>query len=76
VLSQLRNVDNTALGLNWDCPDEFERQCCPLSAAWDGDYPEDILVAQVSYASCPMCEVQKGAPMGYSTLQPLDNPRD
>jgi len=45
-------------------------------AAWVGDYPEQVMVVQVSYGSCPMCEIPKGAPMWHSTFQPLDNSRD
>jgi hypothetical protein len=40
------------------------------------DYPEQVMVAQISYGSCPMCEIPKGAPMGHSTFCPLDNSRD
>jgi hypothetical protein len=45
-------------------------------AAWVGDYPEQVMITQVSYGSCPMCEIPKGAPMGHSTFRPLDNSRD
>jgi hypothetical protein len=34
------------------------------------------MIAQLSYRSCPMCEIPKGAPMGHSTFRPLDNSRD
>jgi len=34
------------------------------------------MVAQVSYGSCLMCEIPKGAPMVHSTVRPLDNPPD
>jgi len=44
--------------------------------AWVGDYPEQVMVAEVPYGSCPMCEIPKGAPMGHSTFQPLDDSRD
>jgi len=74
VLSPLWNLDITGPGLNWDCADGFQRQCYPLWAAWVGDYPEQVMVAQVSYGSCAMSEIPKGAPMGYSTFRPLDNP--
>ena len=76
MLSPLRNLDITGPGLKWDCADGFQRQCYALLAAWVGDYPEQVMVAQVSYGSCPMCEIPKGAPMGHSTFRPLDNPRD
>jgi hypothetical protein len=76
VLSQLRRLDITGPGLKWDCADGFQRQCYPLLAAWVGDYLEQVMIAQVSYGSCPMCEIPKGAPMGHSTFRPLDNSRD
>jgi len=76
VLSQLRHLDITGPGLKWDCADGFQRQCYPLLAAWVGDYPVQVMVAQVSYGSCPMCEIPKGAPMGHSTFRALDNSRD
>jgi len=31
------------------------------------------MVTQVSYCSCPMCDIPKGAPMGLSTFRPPDN---
>jgi len=74
VLSPLPNLDIT--GLKWDSADGFQRQCFPLLAAWVGDYPEQVMVAQVSYGSCLMCEFPKGGPMRHSTFRPLDNPRD
>jgi len=76
VLSPLRNPDLTGPGLKWDCADGFQRQCYPLLAAWVRDYPEQVMVTQVSYGSCPICEFPKGAPIGHSTFRPLDNPRD
>jgi len=76
VLSPLRNLDITGPGLNWDCADGFQRQCYPLLAAWVGDYPEPVMLAQVSSGSCPMCEIPKDAPMGHPAFRPLDNPPD
>jgi len=76
VLSELRHLDITGLGLKWDCADGFQRQCYPLLAARVRDYPEQVMIAQVSYTSCPMCEILKGAPMGHSTFRHLDNSRD
>jgi len=76
VLSQLRHLDITGPGLKWDCADGFQRQCYPLLAAWVGDYPEQFMIAQVSYGSCPMCEIPEGVPMGHSTFRPLDNSRE
>jgi len=60
VLSPLRNPDITGPGLIWDYADGFQRQCYPLLAAWVRDYPEQVMVAQVSYGSCLMCEIPKG----------------
>jgi hypothetical protein len=62
--------------LKWDCADGFHRQCYPLLAAWVRDYPEQVMVAQVSYCSCPMCDIPKYAPTGHSTFRPLHNSRD
>jgi len=76
VLSPLRNFDITGPGLKWDCADGFQRQGYLLLAAWVGDYPEQVMVAQVTSGSCPMCEIPQCAPMGHSTFRPLDNPRD
>jgi len=76
VLSPLWNLDITGPALNWDCADAFQRQCYPLLAAWVRDYPEQVMVAQIWYRSCPMYEIPKVAPMGHPTFRPLDNPRD
>jgi len=76
VLSPLRNLDITGPGLKWNCANEFRRRCYLHLAAWVGDHPEQVMLAQVSYGCCPMCEIPKGAPMGQSTFRPLDNPRD
>jgi hypothetical protein len=76
VLFPLQNHDITGSGLKWNWADGFQRQCYPLLAAWGGDYPEQVMIAQVSCGSCPMCTILKGAPMGHSTCQVLDNARD
>ena len=76
VLTPLRNLDITGPGLKWNCADRFQRRCYPLLAAWVGDYPEQVMIAQVSYGSCPMCEIPTGALMGHSTCRGLDNLRD
>jgi len=75
VLSQLRHLDITGPGFKRDCADGFQRQCYPLLVAWVGDYPEQVLVAQVSYGSCPICGIPKDVRMGHSTLRSLDNSR-
>jgi hypothetical protein len=73
VLSQLRHLDSTGPGLKWDCADGFEQQCCPLLAAWVGDYPKQGMIVQAPYGSCPMWEIPKGALKGHSPFRPLYN---
>jgi len=68
VLSQLRHLNITGPGLKWDCADGFQQQCYLQFAAWVRDYPEQVVIAQVSYGSCPMCEIPQGVPMGHSTV--------
>ena len=67
-MSPLPNIDITGPGMKLDCDDRFERQCYPPLAALVGDYPEPVIVAQVSYGICLMCKIPKGAPMGHSTF--------
>jgi len=76
VLSPLRNIDITGPGLKCDWADGFQRQCYPLLAAWVGDYPEQVTVAQVSYGPCPTCEMPNGVLVAHSTIQPLNHWRD
>jgi len=76
VLFPLQNLDITRPSLKWTCADGFQRQCYPLLAAWVGDYPEQVMVVQVPYGSCPMCEIPNGALMRHSTLGLLDYSRD
>jgi hypothetical protein len=76
VLSQLRHLDITGPGLKCYCADVFQRQCYPLLPASVGDYPEQVMLAQVSYGSCQLCAIHKSAPMGHSTFRPLDNSRE
>jgi hypothetical protein len=68
VLSQLRQLDITGPGLKWDCADGFQQQCYPLLAAWVRDHLEQVMIAQVPYGSCPLCEIPNGAPTGHSTI--------
>jgi hypothetical protein len=68
VLSQLRYLDITGPGLKWDCAEGFQRQCYPLMAVWVRDYPEQVMIAQVSYCSCPMRAIPKRAPIGHSSF--------
>jgi hypothetical protein len=42
-------------------------------AAWVRYYPEEVMIAQVSYGSYPMCEIPKGGLRGHSTFPPLDD---
>jgi len=76
VLFSLRNLDVTGPRLKWNCADIFHRQCYPVLAAWVRDYPEQVIIAPVSYGSCPVCEIPDSALMGDSTCQTLDNSRD
>jgi len=76
VLSPLQNLDKTDPGLKWNCADGFHRQCYSLWAASVRDYPKHVMVAQVSYGSCPMWEIPKGALTEHSTFQPLNDLRD
>jgi hypothetical protein len=76
VVFQPRHPDMTRPGFKWDCAYGFQRQCYPLLAAWVGDYPEQVIVPQVTYGSCPMCEIPQGVPIGDSTFRPLDSLRD
>jgi len=73
VRSQLRHLDITGSGLKWDCEDGFQQQCYPCLAAWVGDHLEQVMVHQLSYGSCPMCEFPTGVLMGLSTFWPLGN---
>jgi len=75
VLSPLRNLDITGLGLKCNHADVLQRRCYPLLAAWVRDYAEQVMIAQVSYGLCLMCEIPKGAPMGHSTYRAFDNSR-
>jgi len=59
-----------------DCADGFQRQFYPLLAACFGDFPEQVMVAQVSYGSYPVCGIPKGVLMGHSSFRPLHNSRD
>jgi hypothetical protein len=76
VLFQLRHFDLTGRGMKWDCADGFQRQSYPLLAPWDRDHLEEVIIAQVSYGSYPMCHIPKDAPMWHSTFRLLDNLRD
>jgi len=75
VLSPLRNLDLTGRCLKWNCDDRFQRRCYPLFAAWVWEYPEQVMIAQVSFGTCPMCEIPKGAPIRHSTCRALDTSR-
>jgi len=76
VMAPLQNLDITGPGLKWNCADGFQRPRDPLLAAWVEDYPERVMIAQVTYGSCRMCENPKGTLMRHTTFWPLDNSRD
>jgi hypothetical protein len=71
VFAQLRHHYITGPGLKWDCADGVDRQCNHLLASWAEDHPDADMVAQISYGSCPMCKIPKGAPMGHLSFLPL-----
>jgi hypothetical protein len=75
VLSPLWHLDIIGPGLKWNCADGFQRHYHPLLAAWVGEYLEQVMVAHVSYASFPMCEIPHGVPIGHSTRRPLQYSR-
>jgi len=76
VPSPLQNLDVTRPGVKCNCAGGFHRQCYPHLAAWVGDYQEQVMVAEVTYGCCPICEIPKGAPMRHSTFWQLDDSRD
>jgi len=76
VLSLLSNIHITGPSLKWHCAHGFQRQCSHLLAAWVGNYPDQVIVVQVSYGSCPMSDIPKAVRMRHSTSWPPDNPRD
>jgi len=45
-------------------------------AAWVGDHSELVMVAEVSYGSCPITIIPKCGLMGHSPVWLLDNSRD
>jgi hypothetical protein len=49
ILSPLRNIDITGPGLKWNCADGFQSQSYPFLATWVGAYPEQVIIAEVSY---------------------------
>jgi len=75
-LSPLRIIDITGPGSKSISADGSRSQCYLLVAAYVGDHLEQVMVAQVSYGKCPVCEIPKGAPICHSTFQPLDNSKD
>jgi hypothetical protein len=72
VLSPLWNLDITGPGLKWDFADGFQRQCYSLLVAWVSDYPEEVMLAQLSDVLCLMCEIRKVVQIGHSTFPMLD----
>jgi hypothetical protein len=73
MLSPPRNPNVTGPTLNWHSADGFQRQLYPLLASRVWDYPNHDMIAQVSYGSCPICNIPKDAPMGHSSFPPLNN---
>jgi len=47
VLSALQNLDIAGPCLKCVCAAGLLRQSCPVLAAWVGEYPEQVMVAQV-----------------------------
>jgi len=76
LLSQLMHIDFTSPGLKWNCAYGLQQQCLPRLTAWVRDQPEQVMVAQVSYGSCPMCQIPTRTLLGKSTFRPLINSRD
>jgi len=62
--------------VEWDCAVGLVWQCYPLFAPWVGDYPQQVMVAQIPHGLCLLCEVLQGALMGHSTFRLLDSSRD
>jgi hypothetical protein len=73
VLSVLLNYNITSPGVKWYCADGFEGQSYYHLAACVGNYPELVVIAQVSDLSCRMCDIYKCMLMEHSTEQPLNN---
>jgi len=76
LVSSFQNLDVTGPDFKWNCADRFNRKSFPLVAVWIGDYREQVMVAQVSYCSCLMWEILKGAPMGHSSFWVRDDSTD
>jgi len=76
VLFPLQNLVITGPRVKWTCPEAFRQQFNPLLAALVRNHPVQLMVAQVSYGLCRMCQNAKGVPMARSTFRPLDNSRD
>lgn len=72
VVYQIRKLDISCPELKWDSGDEFQRQYFPFIAFYIRDYPEQLIVAQVSYGLYPICEIPQGVSIGYWTFQPLN----
>ena len=68
LLSPLGNLDLWGANLKWDFPDGFQRQCYPWLAAWVGDCPEQVMLAQVSYSSWLKCVISNSVLMGHLSL--------
>jgi len=75
ALSTLQNVDISSFGLKYNSADGFQRQCYPLLAAWVGDHPEHIMIAEISHCTCLKCGIPECVRMGHSACRALNNSR-
>jgi len=69
------NLNKKNSSMKWKSSDGFPRQQFVYLPAWVGYYPEQVIVAQVTYGSTQICEMAKVAPIRYSTSWRLDNSR-
>jgi hypothetical protein len=54
ILQPLEAVEKQGLMIN--CADGYIRRCYPRLARWLADYPEQVLLCDVKYGRCPICE--------------------
>jgi len=76
VLSPLKNLDINCPNLKWNCMDGFKRHHYSLCAGWVGDYPDEVMVAEVTYHSYLMCDILECAPIQRWTFKPLNHSQD
>jgi len=75
VVSPLCYFDITSPSWIWNCSDRFGRQCNPILAVSVRDYPEHVMIAQVTDGWCPICDIPQCLLTGHSTCQALANSR-